>query len=91
MKNLSNLEIFTVEIEDVSAILSKFNLFYYLSTSKYLDEFYDLLGLLSLLEKNEYKIVRFNGWLLLRVDGINCRLSLKRLNTFIQGLNIKES
>ena len=90
MNTMNNLEFMTCEVVHIERFLEKFNLFYYLRNESYSDNQEELLDILYNIDKDKYKIARFDNWLIFKFQGFHCRLSLERLNKYIKSLNIKE-
>lgn len=87
---LDTLENLTVEVVLIAKLLKEFNLFYYLGAGRCIDEPYHIIDLLDGLDRGRWKVARFNDWLLFKYNNQYCRLSLNKLNSFIDFLNIKE-
>ena len=90
MNTLNDLEFMTCEVMHIGRFLEKFTLFSYIRNENYSDNQEGLLDILYNLDKDKYKIARFDNWLIFKLQDQYCRLSLERLNKYIESLNIKE-
>ena len=61
MNTMSDLEFMTCEVIHIERFLEKFNLFYYLRNESYSDNQEDLLDILYNIDKDKYKIARFDN------------------------------
>ena len=90
MNRLTTLETLTTEVVLIAKLLKDFNLFYYLGSARRIDRPYSLIELLDGLDKRRWYSARFNDWILFKYNGQYCRLSLKKLDSFINSLDIKK-
>ena len=58
---MNDLELMTCEVIHIERFLEKFNLFYYLRNESYSDNQEDLLDILYNIDKDKYKIARFDN------------------------------